>query len=54
MSPNSIGLEQWKFLVVRDEKLRQSIRAIAWDWTGRVLHGIVNYNGKNFFNHARQ
>jgi hypothetical protein len=31
MSPSSIGLEHWKFLVLRDEKLRQSIRAIAWD-----------------------
>lgn len=31
MSPSSIGLEQWRFLIVRDEKLKTAIREVAWD-----------------------
>ncbi len=31
MSPSSIGLEHWKFLVVRDEKLKRAIREVSWD-----------------------
>ena len=31
MSPSSCGMEQWKFLVVRDEKLKAAIRPVAWN-----------------------
>lgn len=31
MSPSSIGMEHWKFLVVRDQELREKIKAVAWD-----------------------
>lgn len=31
MSPSSIGLEQWKFLVIKDKSLREAIKAVAWN-----------------------
>ncbi len=31
MSPSSCGMEQWKFVVIRDEKLKEAIRPIAWN-----------------------
>ena len=31
MSPSSIGMEQWKFLVIRDEILKSKIRKVSWD-----------------------
>lgn len=31
MSPSSCGMEQWKFLVIRDEKLKEAIRSVAWN-----------------------
>ncbi len=31
MSPSSCGMEQWKFLVVRDEGLKAAIRPVAWN-----------------------
>lgn len=31
LSPSSFGLQPWRFLVVRDAKLRQDLRTHAWD-----------------------
>ncbi len=31
MSPSSIGMEQWKFLVVQNKELKKAIRAVSWD-----------------------
>ncbi len=31
MSPSSIGMEQWKFLVIKDEILKSKIRKVSWD-----------------------
>lgn len=31
LSPSSFGLEQWRFLLVKDAKLRERIREVAWD-----------------------
>ena len=31
MSPSSIGMEQWKFVVVRDKELKEKIRKVSWD-----------------------
>lgn len=31
MSPSSIGMEQWKFLVVRSDELKSTIRKVSWD-----------------------
>ena len=31
MSPSSIGMEQWKFLVVRSDELKSMTRKVSWD-----------------------
>lgn len=31
MSPSSFGMEQWHFFLIRDPKMREEIRAIAWN-----------------------
>lgn len=31
LSPSSTGLEQWDFLVVQNEELRQKIREVSWN-----------------------
>lgn len=31
MSPSSFGMEQWHFFLIRDPKMREDIRAIAWN-----------------------
>ena len=31
LSPSSTGLEQWDFLVVQNEELRQKIREASWN-----------------------
>ncbi|MBE0492554.1 MAG: NAD(P)H-dependent oxidoreductase [Sulfurospirillum sp.] len=30
LSPSSFGVEQWKFIVVQNQKLKESIEAVAW------------------------
>jgi nitroreductase len=31
LSPSSYGLQPWKFILVRDPKLREELRAVAWN-----------------------
>lgn len=31
LSPSSYGLQPWKFIVVSDEKIRQSLREVSWN-----------------------
>ena len=31
LSPSSVGLEQWDFVVVQNEELRQKIREVSWN-----------------------
>jgi len=31
LSPSSFGMEQWHFFLIRDPKMREDIRAIAWN-----------------------
>jgi len=31
LSPTAFNIQNWRFVVVRDPKLRQQIRAVAWD-----------------------
>lgn len=31
MSPSSLGLEHWKFLVIRNSDLKEKIRTLAWN-----------------------
>lgn len=31
LSPSSFGIEQWKFVVVQNQALKESIEAVAWD-----------------------
>ncbi|WP_026693958.1 NAD(P)H-dependent oxidoreductase [Peribacillus kribbensis] len=36
LSPSSIGLEPWKFLVIQDEELRSKIREVSWGAQGQL------------------
>ena len=31
LSPSSFGMEQWHFFLIRDLKMKEEIRAVAWD-----------------------
>jgi len=31
LSPTAFNIQNWRFVLVRDEKLREKIRAVAWD-----------------------
>ncbi|MFA9557033.1 NAD(P)H-dependent oxidoreductase [Evansella sp. AB-rgal1] len=44
LSPSSIGLEPWKFLVIHDQELRNKLRNVSWGAQGQLLtasHFIV-------------
>ncbi|GGN93865.1 NAD(P)H-dependent oxidoreductase [Saccharibacillus kuerlensis] len=36
LSPSSIGLEPWKFVVVQNPELREKIRAVSWGAQGQL------------------
>ncbi|WP_088105453.1 NAD(P)H-dependent oxidoreductase [Halalkalibacter urbisdiaboli] len=37
LSPSSIGLEPWKFVVVQNQELREKLKAITWGAQGQLL-----------------
>jgi nitroreductase len=36
LSPSSIGLEPWKFVIVQNSELREKLRAVAWGAQGQL------------------
>lgn len=36
LSPSSIGLEPWKFVVVQNEELREKLKAVTWGAQGQL------------------
>lgn len=37
LSPSSVGLEPWKFVVVQNPDLREKLRAVSWGAQGQLL-----------------
>lgn len=50
LSPSSLGLEPWKFLVVQDPELRQALKPISWGAQGQLdtaSHFVILLARKN-------
>ncbi|KIX90424.1 NAD(P)H nitroreductase [Staphylococcus microti] len=50
LSPSSLGLEPWKFLVVQDTELRQALKPISWGAQGQLdtaSHFVILLARKN-------
>ena len=50
LSPSSLGLEPWKFLVVQDTELRQALKPISWGAQGQLVtasHFVILLARKN-------
>lgn len=50
LSPSSIGLEPWQFLIVQNPELREKIRSVAWGAQGQLptaSHFVVILARKN-------
>jgi len=55
LSPSSIGLEPWKFLVIKDKQLREKLRPSCWDQKqiteASDLIAILSRTKKSLFEH---
>ncbi|MCS4487105.1 NAD(P)H-dependent oxidoreductase [Staphylococcus americanisciuri] len=50
LSPSSLGLEPWKFLVIQDPELRQALKPISWGAQGQLdtaSHFVIILARKN-------
>lgn len=36
LSPSSLGLEPWKFLVIQDPEMREALKSISWGAQGQL------------------
>lgn len=38
LSPSSLGLEPWKFLVIQDPEMREALKSISWGASRTIRH----------------
>ncbi len=65
LSPSSIGIEPWKFVVIQNQQLRNKLKEVAWGAQGQLptaSHFVVilartildtKYNSEYIFNHLK-
>lgn len=50
LSPSSLGLEPWKFLVIQDPEMREALKPISWGAQGQLetaSHFVIILARKN-------